>query len=203
MPFIKFLYSLLILLVATANLDAQIKYSVNAGVKASNYDAGLSCAIEGSYPLSEKAIFNNGIQLNYSQFKSSYLWSSNEISTFHIIKFSSLRLNLLSEFDFQILSYLRVGVGINGGIRLNQKYSQFTQKVPNTLPNIPEQSNISLFTLGVTSKVRIDIKRFYVQLRYVHILNNTWTFDAYDSKGEKVVGAVKSRPIHFLVGFTF
>ena len=188
-----------VLSVFITSINAQMEYSVNGGVTAAE---GWSVSAEGSYPFKKKLEIVNTLQIYSRPFLSKYSWDpAPQNSLFPLFTYKVLRMNLISEMDYKILPSIRFGAGVNCGVRLHQSAETNTGKSLMTI-NIPEQSNMSLIALGVSSKLRFNIRRFYFQVRFIQMLNNTWKYDLFDD-GERVQGQTKARDIHFLIGFKF
>ncbi len=196
----------------SGSLVAQLEYSINLGCSGGHFhesgksfltqpQIGLFGGFGFKYIFSERMELDTELQLHYLSLRTKtdlFFVEEFEAPAFYIYGSSAMyAANLISEICTEISTIITIGAGLNTSIILNQKHNESSQPI-----KIPSDNKFSPLTFGLNGKVKLDIKSFYIQVRYLFGLTNAGNFYIYDYR-EKSKTIIKSRVLQFGIGYTF
>jgi len=200
---------IVLLILITASLKAQVKYSINIGGIANEVPAGYGefgylASLNLDYNLVEKHGIEGEIQfqqtyyttwvIRFDQITSPGPW---EIRTDWAVDKTKRAIGNLV-YVYQPYKFLRFGIGVTGGVRLAQdvRTMGFTREL------LANSIMSSQFIYGAILKTRFNIKSIYIEFRYIHTINKSRAVYRLND-GVKYLEEIRTRPVQLVFGYVF
>lgn len=200
---------LIILYLCVNTASSQIEYNIGIGGIANTIDGygefGYLAALNGNFKLSDKHLLE--LELQYQQtYYTTWVYrfdlitqpGPQEIRTNFAVDKTRRALTSFT-YLYQPNDILRLGVGMQGGVKLAQEVGILR----NSNVIIPQNSIMSSkYVCGALLKLRLNLKSFFVEVRYIHTINKSRAVYRISDNDMVFLEEIRTRPIQLIIGYT-
>ena len=175
------LLSFLFVMAISHSVYGQVKLDISTGINISNAEfknsdlfsfptdsrTGFFLGVSPSFPLNEKVNLNVDFQFSQKGFDG--------------LDYSYL--DIIPEIEFKVLPFLKLGVGLNYGIKVINEFRGL-----NLNGMAVDFDFIDSTDFGLTGKIKANYKKWFVFLRYNYGLKNILAEDFTDENGDPIEG---------------